>query len=348
MYTLYAGLITTTLGALMVGFDIGYNEEFILTTGIYISIISSIALCALIYRIWKFVLDNKPENERFVPVISANKAVGYLFIPFYNLYWMFLSIGKMAEEVRSISENSQDNETLSTSRGKIICYFMLAGVVPILGTILTLVASYILLPKYLKQIIHTKNSIESSKGIEYKPSLHLLNGTNNSINFKLATYLIIACFSASFLHNILSNLGAIEHSISNLIFEILKETPSYAMVGLFFVFLLHYIKSLDALALSVGVLFSAISKPMLNTGFHIHYLALFLIGISLIYSLNKYLKQDGLRFKSVLKSMLITIGIATLAVGVYSQSAEKIFLGIIYSILTIPVYSLAYFKGLKQ
>ena len=61
-------------------------------TGLIIAVsagISAIAWLVLLYRYWKFL----PAGEACT---TPAKAVGYLFIPVFNLYWIFVSFWKMS------------------------------------------------------------------------------------------------------------------------------------------------------------------------------------------------------------------------------------------------------------
>ena len=56
-----------------------------------ISIGTIVAFCIMLYRLWGQVQDGKPRA-------TPSQAVGGFFIPFYNLYWMFVAtLGLVAE-----------------------------------------------------------------------------------------------------------------------------------------------------------------------------------------------------------------------------------------------------------
>lgn len=71
-------------------------------------LLSSLSSFVLLYRYWKFL----PATEA---VTTPAKAVGFLFIPVFNLYWVFIAYGKLGSII----------DTISGKRGntcKTLCY----------------------------------------------------------------------------------------------------------------------------------------------------------------------------------------------------------------------------------
>jgi len=54
-----------------------------------------------LYRAWKLI---QPGNVRTTP----GKAIGFLFIPFYNIYWMFIAVGALPADWNRVM-NSHPN-----------------------------------------------------------------------------------------------------------------------------------------------------------------------------------------------------------------------------------------------
>ncbi len=59
--------------------------------GMAFSIISTIIGYVLLYKAWQAIQDGKPRT-------TPGKAVGFLFIPFFNLYWMFIAYWGWAKD----------------------------------------------------------------------------------------------------------------------------------------------------------------------------------------------------------------------------------------------------------
>ena len=76
-----------------------------------------------LYRAWKLI---QPGNVRTTP----GKAIGFLFIPFYNIYWMFVAIGGLpADWNRVMSSHSNLSQAPRLSTGLAITSLF----VPIVG-----------------------------------------------------------------------------------------------------------------------------------------------------------------------------------------------------------------------
>ena len=57
-----------------------------------VSIAASVLEYILLYKFWKIIQDGFAKT-------SPGKAVGYFFIPLFNLYWIFIAIGSLAGEL---------------------------------------------------------------------------------------------------------------------------------------------------------------------------------------------------------------------------------------------------------
>ena len=76
-----------------------------------------------LYRAWKLI---QPGNVRTTP----GKAIGFLFIPFYNIYWMFIAVGALpADWNRVMSSHPNLNQAPRLSTGLAITSLF----VPIVG-----------------------------------------------------------------------------------------------------------------------------------------------------------------------------------------------------------------------
>src|SRR5262245_50153350 len=70
------------------------NSDSSLALGIFAATlvgVSVIAFLRMVYRMWSAIRDGSTT-------ITPGRAVGFLFIPFYNLYWLFRVIPGFAGE----------------------------------------------------------------------------------------------------------------------------------------------------------------------------------------------------------------------------------------------------------
>ena len=98
------------------------------------------------YRCWNAI----PERFRS---LSPGQAVGFVFIPFFNFYWAFLTWPKLAEDLASW-QTSMGNPRPTRLKGLAVTYgilFVLAwtlGFVPGFDILVTLVALVIFIILY--------------------------------------------------------------------------------------------------------------------------------------------------------------------------------------------------------
>ncbi|MEG2076117.1 MAG: hypothetical protein RRY34_06405, partial [Victivallaceae bacterium] len=86
-------------------------------------IVSSVFGFMLLYQYWKFI----PKSESKT---TPGEAVGYLFIPFFNLYWQFVAywqFSKIFKTVYNLNNDSLPNLALA------ICICSLVSGLPYIG-----------------------------------------------------------------------------------------------------------------------------------------------------------------------------------------------------------------------
>ncbi len=60
-------------------------------------LIGAIAFWVLIYKAWSAIQDGRART-------TPGKAVGFLFIPLFNIYWLFVAIGSWGKEFNAFAE----------------------------------------------------------------------------------------------------------------------------------------------------------------------------------------------------------------------------------------------------
>ena len=107
-----------------------------------------ILLLILQYRAWKMIQSIKPRT-------TPGKAVGFQFIPFFNIYWNFVvSIG-LAEGLNSFNQQSGlTSRRVSIGLAKALPIMILVQIIPILGYFV-LVAWIVCLLIYMHQVAYT-------------------------------------------------------------------------------------------------------------------------------------------------------------------------------------------------
>ncbi len=85
-----------------------------------VEIFAVVVLYMLIYRMWKYIPQNLAEG------VTPAKAVGFLFIPFFNFYWFFVVLVGYAKRYnRIIEQNNLSIPILSAGWFLFVCIFHL-------------------------------------------------------------------------------------------------------------------------------------------------------------------------------------------------------------------------------
>ncbi len=61
------------------------TQALALGLGVVFSLVNAVAFCVLVYKMWSAIEDGQAP-------ITPGRAVGLLFVPFYNLYWVFRAL----------------------------------------------------------------------------------------------------------------------------------------------------------------------------------------------------------------------------------------------------------------
>jgi len=120
----------------MIVFVIGYAAE------IYSGVIGFI----LLYKMWS-ALQAGPVRA------TPGKAVGLLFVPFYNLYWMFQAILGWTQDYNAfVAQRGIESPQAPEGLAKTICILALVGAVPCVGLLVLPVLFVLALVFYAKAI----------------------------------------------------------------------------------------------------------------------------------------------------------------------------------------------------
>ncbi|MCB9558652.1 MAG: zinc ribbon domain-containing protein [Deltaproteobacteria bacterium] len=116
---------------------------------------ATIFFCVLLHRAWSAVSSSAP--------ITAGQAVGFLFVPLFNFYWVFVGIGSWPAIYNAHLERNGIQGRRATP-GLFIAYAILA-LIPLAN----LVAVLVLLPIMLVQICRGINHLAAGEPAEAEP-----------------------------------------------------------------------------------------------------------------------------------------------------------------------------------
>ncbi len=148
-----------------VGFVIlldSYSSEagmLVILFGVVLVLGGSIYLLVIIYRIWAFVI-NESNLLGLTPAIrSPGQAVGFMFIPFFNFYWVFQVYGKMANNINAIARQRGATQLMPEGLGITIPILIILTIIPYIGSIISLVVGAVLVPIFISQAIRMSGSL---------------------------------------------------------------------------------------------------------------------------------------------------------------------------------------------
>jgi len=132
---------------------------FILIMGVVATIGAAIYLLIILYRLGSFIINQSNQLGLTASIKTPGQAVGYLFIPFYNLYWIFQVYGKMALNINAVAKQRGATQLMPEGLGGLIPVLLVATIVPYIGSLISLVVGFVLMPIFLSQAMRMCDSI---------------------------------------------------------------------------------------------------------------------------------------------------------------------------------------------
>ncbi len=129
--------------------------------------------CVLLYKAWKVIQDGYART-------SPGKAVGFLFIPFFQLYWIFQAYWGFARDYNAYvgrhHDVSQGGISIpSLSPGLFLAYCILSLVagflswIPVLGALAVIITLFILFILVINSLCNAINNLPAHSGIIRAP-----------------------------------------------------------------------------------------------------------------------------------------------------------------------------------
>jgi hypothetical protein len=121
-----------------------------------------VLFCVLLYKAWNQIQDGHART-------SAGKAVGFLFIPFFNLYWVFVAVYGLAWDLhryvirrRLYGRYELLPYPVSPGLGLACCILMACNVIPMLDFV-TIPATLIVLMIWLGSVKSASMGIAAAR-----------------------------------------------------------------------------------------------------------------------------------------------------------------------------------------
>lgn len=155
---LFGGFLVSFIGG-MVSAENDETGGLIISLGVIAVIIAMIYYFVLFYQVWRFVIEESQRNNLIPSIETPGKAIGYCFIPFYNLYWVFQAFGKFPKDLNALAAKKGSSK-MSESLGSTIPILVIIGIIPYIGYITALINILILYPIFIYQAVRQCHDIK--------------------------------------------------------------------------------------------------------------------------------------------------------------------------------------------
>jgi len=123
-----------------------------LIIGLIILLIAQIYFLIILHKVWQFSI-NESKRLNLVPTIKTpGQAIGYLFIPFYNFYWLFMAYGKISSDLNAIAKVKNVPKCISGGLGVTISILCILNLIPFVGYFTSFI-TLILFPIFIHQLM---------------------------------------------------------------------------------------------------------------------------------------------------------------------------------------------------
>lgn len=145
---LYLGHIAGTVGALAIffaafGIDaaMGRNRgdppsvpaTILMLIAVLVLIAGIVSYCVLLYRAWNQIQDARPRT-------TPGLAVGLLFVPLFNFYWIFVAVYGLSQELNKYAaQRSIQEPRVAEGLALTTCILLICTIIPCLGGLVALV-----------------------------------------------------------------------------------------------------------------------------------------------------------------------------------------------------------------
>ncbi len=135
-------LVVLITVVLMVGLGGNISEDeaaLAIVPAALLMLYGGVVMLVLWYKAWAAIQDGQART-------TPGKAVGFLFIPLFNLYWIFQAIHGFAKDYNSyVDRHSLSVPKLSEGMFLAYCILALAGIIPFLGPLFSLAALVVMI-----------------------------------------------------------------------------------------------------------------------------------------------------------------------------------------------------------
>ena len=152
--TLYTGYILFTIGLVRFWYYPEISLGLLMIVLGLIQLISALViLWVRVYQIWRFIINTSLPVDFKPSITSPGCAVGYLFIPLFNFYWVFIAIGRLPRDLNLLARSLGINSRVPSRIGLSIAIIAIISIVPNIGWFTAAVNALLLIPILLSSSI---------------------------------------------------------------------------------------------------------------------------------------------------------------------------------------------------
>jgi len=155
LVSLYSGTVLFILGLSRLYSGLGGSGTILTGLGSILLIVAGVTAFVRIFQIWRFVINVSPSLGLTPSMKTPGRAVGFLFIPFFNLYWVFIAIGKLPRDLNALALSLDMRPRIPSGLGIAIAIFTIVSMIPILGPLAGAVSGLILVPIFLSGTVRS-------------------------------------------------------------------------------------------------------------------------------------------------------------------------------------------------
>ncbi len=137
------------------------------------AIISLICVCRMLYKMWDSINDG---HSRTTP----GKAIGFLFIPFFNFYWIFQVWGGFPADYNAYLDRHQLSAP-HLSPGIYVVYPILSllSALPVVGVVIAIIGTFVFLAvisktcdavNFLERAAHERYPVGNHPALQNQPA----------------------------------------------------------------------------------------------------------------------------------------------------------------------------------
>lgn len=265
---LYVGAVLLALGLVRYNYGSRGLGTIMVGLGLVLLITSMILFYIRLFQLWRFIINLSSSAGLKPSIETPARAVGYLFIPLFNFYWIFLAIGRLPRDLNALAKYLGISGRVFSGIGLSIAIITIISMIPFLGGVTGAVNGLMLIPIFLSSSIRlcreATEKISASEGSDV--AAPVLSGIPETRNFLELfdnsrpgfRWGVLIAFIVSSIFSLLAIILAMFPGIVVLngpFFQfLLGKTFMGALAGILFIIICSYLKKTWLLPIMWGLL----------------------------------------------------------------------------------------------